>query len=388
MKTNTLKTQDNKISDKSFYSSINTLSNKILNKTLEQLELEGIFVYPETLKESLDITKEQKLLESIGNNYKTSNLMGFIGYKSDSLIIESRFSNNEHDYFFQYLLDKVLEIPNIINLNTSTNQKDRLFNLYLFLFPQYLKKALRKGLFKTYINKSYNDSNVKGAIDIKRHIKSNIPFSGNVAYNTKELTTDNYIINLIRHTIEYIKMKPSSSIILNKIKEEVSLINSNTTYNRGQLRKIIIDNNKNIIRHSYYHEYKELQKLCIMILQHENHSIGFGKNEIYGVLFDGSWLFEEYINTLISDNFYHPSNKVGQNRQNLFNNNTGHIYPDFISKQNNIIADAKYKPKTNIANKDYLQILAYMFRFNSKKSYFIYPDILDDEEQVLNLQSG
>lgn len=54
----------------------------------------------------------------------------------------------------------------------------------------------------------------------------------------------------------------------------------------------------------------------------------------------------------------------------------GRIYPDFISKSigNRIIADTKYKPLTNIGNKDYLQVLAYMFRFNAQKGYYIYPE--------------
>ena len=40
------------------------------------------------------------------------------------------------------------------------------FNFLLFLFPHYLKAAMRKGLFKKYIRRSYNDGNVKGTIDI------------------------------------------------------------------------------------------------------------------------------------------------------------------------------------------------------------------------------
>lgn len=51
----------------------------------------------------------------------------------------------------------------------------------------------------------------------------------------------------------------------------------------------------------------------------------------------------------------------------------GLIYPDFISRDNKkrIIADAKYKPIDHIGNKDYLQILAYMFRFDAKLGYYL-----------------
>lgn len=115
-------------------------------------------------------------------------------------------------------------------------------------------------------------------------------------------------------------------------------------------------------------------------MQHQKHNIGFGPNHINGILFDGAWLWEEYIDKLIGENFYHSKNKSGIDAQQLFSksNNysqTGQIYPDFISKNSNkrIIADAKYKPIKNIANKDYLQVLAYMFRFNAKMGFYIYP---------------
>ena len=58
-------------------------------------------------------------------------------------------------------------------------------------------------------------------------------------------------------------------------------------------------------------------------------------------------------------------NKSGSWAQRLFAGGSGLIYPDFIGKEaaDRVIADAKYKPIDNIANKDYLQVLAYMFRF-------------------------
>ena len=53
-----------------------------------------------------------------------------------------------------------------------------------------------------------------------------------------------------------------------------------------------------------------------------------------------------------------------------------------------IIADAKYKPTNNIGNKDYLQLLAYMFRFDSKKGFYLYPEAGDVEDIVLYMNQG
>jgi len=116
--------------------------------------------------------------------------------------------------------------------------------------------------------------------------------------------------------------------------------------------------------------------LSLLILQQQKHQIGTGTRRIYGILFDGAWLWEEYVNTLTEDLFYHPMNKGGTGAQRLFTGNVGLIYPDFIgrSPENHMTADAKYKPIGNIGNRDYLQLLAYMFRFSAKKGFFFYPE--------------
>ena len=62
-------------------------------------------------------------------------------------------------------------------------------------------------------------------------------------------------------------------------------------------------NNKQPIRHAYYKEYRELQKLCLTILQQHKHYIGSNAEKIHGIIFDGAWLWEEYIDTLIHEDF-------------------------------------------------------------------------------------
>lgn len=372
---------------------ISGIISKVANKTLVQLEKEGIFVFPNTVKDADDITADQMVLQGFNDTYRTSNVMGFLGLGEERLTISSRFSKGKNDFFFQYLLERVLDFPNIVSLETNANQDEQLFSLLLFLFPQYLRSATRKGIFKTYIRNMYNDENVKGSIDVARHIKKNIPFTGNVAYSQREYSYDNYLIELIRHTIEFIKRKPYGNKLLESVKDEIKLvIEATPKYKIADRRRVIDQNKKNIVRHAYYHEYKDLQHLCILILQNEKHQMGGGSKKVFGILFDGAWLWEEYINILIGEAFYHPMNKGGKGAQWLFAGRTGLIYPDFMSREadNRVIADAKYKPISNIGNKDYLQVLAYMFRFDAKKAYYLYPEAgnFDDLELILNQGSS
>ena len=386
-----LKIKDNSQHKKDAFSDISALTEKIADKTLDQLEREGVFVFPEYIDDAEDITRDQMILQSVNDSYRSGNVMGFIGCGNERLIIESRFSGEEDDFFFQYLLDRVLDFPNLVDLETDANQDNRLFNFLLFLFPHYLKTAMRKGLFKKYIRHNYNDGNVKGTIDVARHIEKNTPFTGNVAYSQREFSFDNSLMELVRHAIEFIKRKPYGGKILIKVKDEVKLVVDATQgYEPYDRQRIIEQNKKNAVRHAYFREYLALQRLCLLILRHQKHQIGSGSKQIYGILFDGAWLWEEYVNSLIEDIFYHPMNKGGKGAQRLFEGNTGLIYPDFISRDNEarIIADAKYKPIENIGNRDYLQVLAYMFRFDAKVGFYLYPEAEDSDDLKLRLNQG
>lgn len=386
-----LRIKDNSQREKDDFSQVARLTGKIADKTLEQLEREGVFVFPETVKDAEDITQDQMILQSVNDTYRASNVMGFLGYGDERLVIESRFCREGEDYFFQYLFKKVLNVPNNVDLNSDANQDNQLFSFLLFLFPHYLKAAMRKGLFKKYIRHRYNDGNVKGTIDIARHIEKNTPFVGNVAYSQREFSYDNSLMELVRHTIEFIKRKPYGNKLLVKAKDEVKLvINATPGYEPYDRQKIIEQNKKNTVRHAYFREYLALQRLCLLILQHQRHQIGLGVKRIYGILFDGAWLWEEYINSLIGDAFYHPMNKEGKGAQRLFNGNVGLIYPDFISRnsEKRMIADAKYKPINNIGNRDYLQVLAYMFRFDAKIGYYLYPEAENADDLLLRMNRG
>lgn len=383
--------KDNSSIPKEAFSDVPLLTKRIANITLTQLERDGVFVFPELIREAEDLDADQMILQSLNGTYRTGNVMGFLGCGNERLVIESRFAAEGEDYFFSYLLDRVLDIPNIVSLNTDADQENKLFHLLLFLFPHYLQTAMRKGPFKTYVRNCYNDSHVKGTIDVARHIRKNIPFVGNIAYDQRQYSYDNDLMELVRHTIEFIRRKPYGYNLLGKVKDEVQLVVETTqNYRAHDRRKVIVENKSNVVRHAYYREYRALQQLCILILQHQKHQIGSGARQVYGILFDGAWLWEEYISTLIGDLFYHPMNKAGSGAQRLFAENVGLIYPDFISKnkEHRVIADAKYKPIDNIGNRDYLQLLAYMFRFDAKSGFYFYPEAADGKERLLRMNQG
>ena len=144
----------------------------------------------------------------------TGNLMGFIGVNDTQLTITSRFASDSNDYFLHYMLMKVF-CPNIFKFEHDTSDES-VFDFLIYMFPHFLNDAMQQGLFKKYHRFQRNDLKVKGTVDISRHIRSNMPSIGKIAYNTREFSYDNHMTQLIRHTIEFIKRSPIGGSILHE----------------------------------------------------------------------------------------------------------------------------------------------------------------------------
>ena len=361
---------------------------EISNITLE--DNPNLLVFPDSF-ESYDRDFGKKMVCNIvndGNTLLTNSIVGFIGRNQTQLSIHSRFANDEdEDYFLHYMLHRVAKI-NLLNLQHTTNE-DSVFDFLLYLFPLYLKKAMNQGMYKQYITRKNNDANVRGVIDVNRHIRYNKPFNGKIAYSTREYSYDNDVTQLIRHTIEFISTYDGGNDILNVdsvTQEAVSQIVSATTYIHNELRSVINKNLKPIV-HPYYSEYAPLQRLCLQILRHEELKYGHEDNEIYGVLIDAAWLWEEYLAEILKGKYNHYLKDSGK-RFYLFEN-FQQIIPDYLSLDKKIVADAKYIPLNTEksygeekATAIYYKTITYMYRFCTNKGYLFYPHPDEDVTSV------
>lgn len=401
-----------KIEAEGQYDDITKLSNKTVKDLLQ--EYPGLLIFPQSLGECKDGIDELEVIHLSGERSKfldcklaTGNLMGFVGCGDTKLSITSRFTKNEdfdNDYFLHYMLQKVFCL-NIFDLDFST-KNDGEFDLLLYIFPSLLKKACAQGLVRQYQTYKNNDANVKGTIDATRHIQNNIPFNGRIAYKNRSYSTDNPLTELVRHTIEFIKTKAFGKDILSsdwETIEYVRVIQENTPlYSKNALQKVISQNLRPFV-HPYYTEYKALQMLCLQILRYEKLSYAQSDNDVHGILFDGAWLWENFLATILTQKslgFTHADNKQKTNGIQVYKGNPR--YPDFykgkqknsnalIDKidENNFILDAKYKRlykedsdendvlKAKFSRDDLHQIITYMYLLPARKGAFIYP--LDKE---------
>ena len=368
---------------------------QIANKKIADIkpdEYPNLLMFPRDWKLSADNVSGQEIFSLNDNKLETKNIMGFIGRNKTNLTITSRFikdgsKDDADDYLLHYMLQKVMKI-NILDLGRSGDKKDIWNDLLIFLFPLFLNRALSQGLYKEYKRNEYNDANVRGVIDVKRHLCVNNPFSGKVAYSTREYSYDNPVMQIIRHTIEYIKTGKYNYVLTadhDTFSNVNQIIYATPRYNKNNRQNVIGVNQNKLVVHPYFTEYKALQRLCIRILSNEKISTNNEKEKIHGILFDGAWLWEEYLNTVLADKgFCHSNSKTGKNGYKLFANYSNKIYPDFIKKTEPIIADAKYKRIERYLgnretddrrndNSDYYQMIAYMYRFACKTGYLIFP---------------
>lgn len=354
---------------------------KIAEKPIGQLSLDdnpNLLIFPQNLEEYGDKIGKEYVCEVRDGKLFTRNIMGFIGYGDTKVRIHSRFAQGEDDYFLHYMLQKVFSI-NLFNLKYHSDEES-IFDFLIYLFPAFLKRAMRQGLYKEYQTREYNDADIKGRIDVARHIRMNVPFAGKVAYSTREYAYDNHVTQLIRHTIEFIGNHPYGGGILKNddlTKDAVTLIREATpTYSQNERRKVI-NQNLRPLSHPYFWEYRHLQRLCMQILRYEEIKYGRSEDEIYGVLFDGAWLWEEYVNTILKDKGYiHPQNKIRKGKISLFTDGSGVRYPDFY--KDDIVLDAKYKRYAdmklqNIDGEDLHQVITYMYILGARYGGLVVP---------------
>lgn len=358
----------------------------------------NLLLYPCDLADSRDLEGSSVIchFDSNATELHTNNIMGVVGIGDTNLRIASRFAkDDERDYFLHYMLGKVLSI-NVVNLDTLTDAEG-VEDFLPYLFPTFLQKALNQGLLRRYQTYRRNDANIRGVIDVPRHIRQNIPFAGKVAYNTREYTADNAVTQLVRHTIEHLLATVIGRAALTsraETRDNVQTLEEHTpSYNRNDRAKIIKMNLRPVV-HPYFTEWRPLQKLCLQILRFEKISFGEDKDKVHGVLFDGAWLWEEYLNTILrATGWEHPDNRTRRGGFKLFKEINQTLYPDFIKsrKRDNDsakwVADAKYMFLDGHEGREdsektvavFYKTITYMYRFGSKHGFLFYPFTGDGE---------
>lgn len=370
----------------------------IADKDVAQLckEHDNLLLFPYSIDKADDQIGKTSVINLLNTSdpdkvqIQTGNVMGFIGMGNLQVRIKSRFDKAEGkgDFFLHYMLQKVLSY-NLFDLYYNSHHED-VFDFTMFMFPYFLKRALQQGIYREYQHFHHNDSKIKGTIDLNRHVAHNMPFISNVAYSTHEYAYDNSMTELIRHTIEVLKTKSCGQAVLSMDRETIdsvkTIVAHTPSYSKSECEAIICKNLRHKI-HPYYTAYQPLQSVCLQILRMEKIKYGEVDDEICGILFDGAWLWEEYVYTILkNESFVHPENKKRTGGLSLFEDRSGIIYPDFY-KRGEIVLDAKYKrlesksKVSEVGREDLYQLITYVTHLKAAEGGFVIP-LTNRQQQV------
>lgn len=321
---------------------------------------------------------------------ETGNAMGVIRLTDQQtgaevkLQIKSRFDSGDSQFFLIYLLSRAFGGVFLRDMDIPAEGPETWDFLIALLFQSQLRESCQTGLYREYRESRHNDLRYRGKYDIDTHLKRNTPFVGNIAYTTRDISFDNPLNHLIRHAIEKIRKKwpflltdgYEFSRLIHLFEQNTPSFQSQAVWNCVHHR-----NNRLPVRHPFYATHYEPLRILSRALLHEEGANPYSnsENEIEGFLFDGAWLWEEYLNTILEPlGFKHPRNKDKTGALSYFSNGVGTIYPDFW--KTGVVADAKYKRlHKGIGSDDLSQIISYMHVLdNIKDGYFLYPKEADN----------
>jgi len=323
----------------------------------------------------------------------TGNVMGVIRLKNEdskhSLLLEikSRFDAGGKQLFLTYLLTKVFG-GTFVDISIPTDTQSLWDMLLAFHFKRQFSRAAIVGLYKQYEVFNHNDLRFRGKFDLNRHLKNNLPCLGHLAYSTRDISFDNPINHLICHAFLRIYRKwPGIFSGDSEITGFLQKLEQNTpSWEPHHLAQLLRSRDLySPIKNSFFASYYEpLRRLSLAVLSDEGADLYASSQteDVEGVLFDGAWLWEEYINTLLRDEgFQHPENKTKRGAIQIFQDNKSYPrYPDFYRKTS--VLEAKYKGiiPSKIDRDDMHQMVTYMYLRKASIGAFLYPQSDSNKE--------
>ena len=310
---------------------------------------------------------------------ETGNCMGVVRLKDEDhgievqLSIGSRFDGSNRQYFLGHLLSRVFGGSFVSDVDSGP---DSFWEMLLaILFRHRLQEASRIGLFRQYQQIQHHDLRFRGKLDVQPYIRRDIPFTGRLSYSNHEITFDNHLNHLVRHASRRVAGKWYEFFHREKpVTDYLHELERDTPSWQGRKAIACMAQNQRPVKHPYYHgTYEPLRKLSLRILRCEGITPYSESDEVDGILFDGAWLWEEYLWTILASlDFEHPMNKAGIGAWNILG---ARFYPDFFllkEDQPRIVLDAKYKGEQQDSN-DIRQVAGYMHMLDAEIGGLIKP---------------
>lgn len=346
------------------------------------------------------------LFGEFGGELCTQGYVGMICIQVKGIPVTINFRSRFDDgssYFLMYLFEKAFGMKGKIYEELSvkgTAEKSWDF-LLMLLFVKQLHEAMKKGTYKQYQEFCYNDSNVKGRIDVAEYIRKNIPANGKISYCTREFTINNPVNQLILKACEILQKKYRQ--LFGKLLAEDEVCKKGIQLLKSELygeslvsdREAIKNAGKKIVQ-PVYKEYEPLRKTAIAVLKRLGvNGYKSSKESAEGLLIDMPGLWERFLHKEI---FCKAMGVKSEYRQEGYDILEGKrtLKPDFLFQEQRMVFDAKYKQHWekdrksvvwNGAREDVFQILSYMYAFDCSQGGVIFPVRMGKETELPEMEN-
>lgn len=343
-------------------------------------------------KDRNDLRFVQYQKKDNGFSLATGNLMGVLRFRNpktgSSVQIEvlSRFDQDENSFFLNYLLSRVFDFAQ--GVEAVSAWRSSLLDILLdIVFVRRLGEAAKAGLLRHYREFRNNDWNFKGSLDLARHIRENVPLMHGIAYRKREIDLDvpvNRMILMAALTVN--RRHPSLFERDGDAADALRQLRMGVTEARDVRNVLAHRDCREPVRHPFFREiWEPLRRIARMILEDEQWTLfheGAEDEEVSGVVFDGSWLWEEYIATILTPEFRHciRGGDKTQKGLKLLEGGPVRFYPDFYLKTDEaskrVVLDAKYKRFNPSGERsDVHQVLCYLLLTGAKLGGLVFPPV-------------
>lgn len=272
------------------------------------------------------------------------------------------------------------------------------FPLVAFLFVKELKRILKIGIAKRYVEEEGDLKRMRGQIDFVKNEEVNFSDKTRVYCRYSELTYDIpenqvilYCINRLMHRLPSWIKRDSNG--LTRLQSELNRYAMDLS-EQVSLKRISTSELKRIPRNRLNKHYEFMFQLAGLIIS-ENVYSGFRADaqdkKRVGVSFlvDMNWVFECFVSKLIEelcqDEWIGWKVELQNKSSDLLEkanskNPPPKIKPDILLKNEKmcIPIDVKYKKYQNVSSSDYYQVISYSLAKKSEKCALVVAEAVDD----------
>lgn len=265
---------------------------EVLNRLQSQIDNDMFLIYNYDAYAMLKSKNNMNLL----SDDKKFNYLGYLSLHKDNVHVDLNITsqygkgNNLLNYMLSKTYGYVGEV--ITEINEGINN---------LVFINAFSNAIKKGIFRKYIEVECNDSKIKGKIDVARHIAVNQCIQGKVAYSTREYSPKNNVNRLILKTYNLLDRKNQKLLkrvingdrdVIKSITQIKNIITNVDEYTNEQ----VIGKGNEKISNMVYKEYETLRKMSKALLKSKGRNL-FEENDVRlnGVLFNQDELWKNFI---------------------------------------------------------------------------------------------